>query len=101
MGWESVVKIAQSVQLLSTGWSVRGSNPGRGKVFINRTLELGSNHLFLQCVTGPFLGRKVAYVWHRPRVEVLGYRKGRDIPLLLLWDLKACWRVNFTFLSSY
>jgi hypothetical protein len=30
---DTVDRVAQSVQRLATGWTVRGSNPGRGRYF--------------------------------------------------------------------
>ena len=42
-------------------------------------------------------GRGVEETTHH--VEVLGCRKSRAVRFLRLWYFRACWRVNFTFLS--
>jgi hypothetical protein len=58
--------IAQSVQRLATGWTVRGSNPvGGGRGFPNpSTPALGSSQPRIQWVPGLFRG-KAPEAWRR------------------------------------
>ena len=99
-------RVAESVQRLAAGWTVRGSNPGGGEIF--RT-----------CPDRPWGPPSLLYNGYRvfPRRKE---RPGRDAdpsPLLVLWSrksraihllplyavrpvqsLSACTRVHFTFI---
>jgi len=100
-------RVAQSVQRLATGWTVRGSNPGEGAIF--RTCPdrpWGPPSLLYneyRVFPGVKSGRGVTLTPHP--LLVPWSRKGRAIPLLPLWavrpvqSLSACTRVQFTFLT--
>ena len=87
---------------LSTGWTVRGSNPGGGEIF--RACP-GAHPASCTMGTGSFpgvkSGRGVTLTPHP--LPVPWSRKRRAIPLLPLWvvrpvqSLSACTRVHFTF----
>jgi len=99
--------MAQSVQRLATGWTVRGSNTGGGKIF--RT-----------CPDRPWGPPSLVYNGYRvfpggkerpgrdtdaSPLLVQWSRKSRAIPLIALWvvqpvdSLNTCTRVHFTFFT--
>ena len=92
----AVGRVAQSVQRLATGWTVRGSNPGG--VEIVRT-----------CPDRPWSPPRLLYNGYRcvtlvPHPRLVPWsRKSRAIPLLPLWTVRpvqspsACTRVHFIF----
>ena len=98
-------KIVRSICGHTTGWTVRGSNPGGGEIF--RTCPdrpwgppslLYNGHRVYRGVKS---GRGVTLTPH-PLLVPWSW-KGRAIPLLPLWavrsvqSLSACTRVTFTF----
>ena len=102
---KKVGRVAQSVQRLTTGWTVRGSNPGGGEIF--RTCldrPWGSLSLLYNAYRsfpGLKSGRGVTLTPHS--LLVPWSRKSRAIPLLPVWSvrpvqsLSACTRVHFNF----
>ena len=106
---ELVGRVAQSVERLATGWTVRGSNPGGGEIF--RTCPdrpWGPPSLLYngyRISLGVKSGQGVTLTPHP--LLVPWSRKSRAIPLLPLWvvrpvqSLSACTRVHFTFCVSY
>ena len=50
---------------------------------------------------GPHSPGKLGWLWSRqpPRADGLCVSKSRAAPSVLSWNFRACWRVNFTFLS--
>ena len=86
--------VAQSVQRLFTGWTVRGSNPGRGEDSAPLQTGCEAHPTSYTVGTKSFLGVK---------------RPGRDVDhpspssaevkerVLTLWAFVVCSRVNFTF----
>jgi hypothetical protein len=61
MSWAGT---AQSVQRLATGWTVRGSKPGRGRDFPHPSSPaLGPNQPALQCVPRLSPEAKAARAW--------------------------------------
>ena len=98
--------VAQSVQRLATGWTVRGSNPPVRARF-SAPVQTGPGTHTASCTMGTRsfpgvkCGRGVKLIPHP--LLVPWSRKGRTIPLLPLWDvrpvqsLSACTRVHFTF----
>jgi hypothetical protein len=56
--------IAQPVQRLATGWTVRGSNSGKGEIFYTRPNGLWDpTRLLLNWLPGQFPGGKAAGAW--------------------------------------
>jgi len=96
--------VAQSVQRLATGWTVRGSNPGGGEIFracpvrpwVPPSLLYNGYRFFL----GGKSGRGVTLTPHP--LLVPWSRKSRAIPPLPQWAVRpvqsliACTRVHFT-----
>ena len=103
-------RVAQSVQRLTAGWTVRGSNPGVGRGRFSALVQTdpGAHPAFCTLGTGSFLGvnsgRGVTLTPH-PFLVPWSW-KGRAIPLLPLWavrpvqSLSACTRVKFSFTLS-
>ena len=98
--------IAQSVYRLTTGWKIRGSNPGGEEIFRNIP--------YRPCIPPSLLysGYRI-FLWGKmppgrdddlSPLLVPWTRKSRPIPLLSLWvvrpgqSLSACTRVHFSFL---
>jgi hypothetical protein len=99
---ETVGRVAQSVQWLATGCTVRGTNPSGGEIFcICPRLALGPTQSPVQWVPGVKSGRGVTLT--PPPLLVPWSWKSRATPLLPLWaiqpvqSLSACTRVHFTF----
>ena len=100
-----VGRVAQSVQRLATGWTVRGSNPGGAR--FSEPVQTGPGTHPASCTmgAGSFPGVKSGrVVTLTPHPLLVPWsRKGRAIPLLPLWDVRpvqslgACTRVHFTF----
>ena len=97
-------RVAQSVLLLATGWTVRGSNPGGDEIFCPSRPTLWPTRPPVQWVPGLSLGvksgRGVTLNPYPPLVQ--WSRKSRAMPLLPLWAVRpvqsvsACTRVHFT-----
>ena len=98
--------VAQSLQRLATGWTVRGWNPGVRRDFPHLSRPaLGPHPVSCTTGTGPFPGVKndqgVTLTPHPLLVQWSW--KGRATSLLHLWavrpvqNLSACTRVTFTF----
>ena len=97
------LKVAQSVQRLTTGWVVRGSNPGGGETFRTRPDRPWDHPASCTMGTGWFpevnSGRGVTLTPHP--LLVPWSRKSRAIPLLALCavrpvqSLSACTMVHF------
>jgi len=126
-----VGRVAQSVQRLATGWTVRGSNPGGGEIFphLSRPVLgppslLYSGYRFfpgVKCGRGVNLTPHLLLVpWSRksraiPLLPPMGRTACTEpqclystaIPLPPLWavrpvqSLSACTRVHFTFSFFY
>jgi len=96
-------RVAQSVQRLATGWTVRGSNPCGGRNFPHLSRPALGHTASWTMGTGSFLGIKNGRgVTLTPRHFLVPWSwKGRAIPLLPLWvvrpvqSLSACTRVHF------
>ena len=105
----NVGRVVQSVQRLATGWTIRGSNPGGGEIFLTcpdppccpPSLLYNGHRVFPECKERP--GRDAV----PSPLLVPCSRKSRAIPLLPLWavrpvqSLSACTRVHFTFTLPY
>ena len=83
----SMDRVAQSVQRLTTGWTVRGSNPDGAGFFRPSRPALGAHPASCTIVTGSFpgvkSGRGVTLTPHR--LLVPRSWKSRAIPLPTLW----------------
>ena len=96
--------VAQSVQRLATGWTVRGSNPSESEIFRTRPdRPWGPPSLLYnryRVFPGVKNGQGVTLTPHP--LLVPSSRKSRAIPLLPLWavrpvqSLSACTKVQFT-----
>ena len=90
--------IAQSVQRLATGWTVRGSNPVGVRFSVSVQTGPGAHPASCTVGTGYFPGESgrggVPTTHPHLSADVM---KGRAIPLLTLWAFVACYRENFTF----
>ena len=98
-----------SVGIATTGWTVRGSNPGGGARF-SAFVQTGPGAQPPSCTMGTVSfpgvksGRGVTLTPHP--LLVSWSRKGRAIPLLPIWavwpvhSLSACTRVHFTFYDN-
>jgi hypothetical protein len=62
--------IAQSVQLLATGWTVRGSNPGGGEIFCTRPHRPWGPPSLLYDGYRAFPGGESAGVWRWPPTPI-------------------------------
>ena len=101
-----VCRVAQSVEQLTTGWTVRGSNPGKGEIF--RTCPdrpWGPPSLLYNAYPVLHGGKSGQGVMLTPHPLLVPWsRKSTAIPLLPLWAVRpvqspsACTRVRFTFL---
>ena len=91
--------IAQSVQRLVTGWTVRGSNPVGGEIFRTRPDRPWGPPSLLYNGYRVFPEGKAAGEWRWSPTPIWsrGRRKNRAIHLLPLWVFVACYRVTFTF----
>jgi hypothetical protein len=78
--------VAQSVWRLTTGWMVRGSNPGVGEIFHTRPDRSWGPPSLLYNGYRVYPGGKAAGAWCRPHHLLLvpRFRKSRAIPLLTL-----------------
>ena len=92
--------IAKLVQRLATGWTVRGSNPGRGPRF-SAPVQTGPGAHPVCCTmdTGSFQGvkRPGRDADPPPHLQCRGLKLGRAIPLPILRALVACKGGTFTF----
>ena len=83
-------RLAQSVQRLATGWTVRGSNPGGGEIFRTCPDRAWGPPSLLYNGHGSFpgvkSGRGVTLTPHPLLVPCS--KKGRAIPLLPLWAVR-------------
>jgi hypothetical protein len=86
------------------GWTVRGSNPGRGEIF--RTCPDRpwgpSSFLYNGCRVHP--EGKAAGAWRWPSTPCsaeVKERAGLYVPLLALWAFVACSRVNFFIINVF
>jgi len=86
----TVGRVAQAVQWMATGWTVRGSNPGGGEIFRtcpDRTWGPPSPlHNGYRVFPGVKSGLGVTLTPHL--LLVPWSRKGRAIPLLPLWTVR-------------
>jgi hypothetical protein len=95
MGQDSSVSIVTRY-----GLDIRGSNYNGGKIFHTHPDQLwGPPSLLYKMGTGSFLGvkRPGCGIDHPPPSSAKVKERVRAIPLLLLWALVACSRVNFIF----
>jgi hypothetical protein len=93
--------IAQSVQRLTTGWTVRGSNPGGGEIFLTRPDRTWGPHSLLYNGYRVFSVGKAAGAWRWPPTPSSAEVKER-VELYLYFPLGLCGRsrVSFTFTFS-
>ena len=99
-----VGRVAQPVQRLATGWTVRASNPGGGARF-SAPVQTGPGAHPASCTigTGSFPGVKSGMrVTLTPHPLLVPWsRKGRAIPLPPIWAVRPVQslstRVHFTF----
>ena len=95
---EIVGRVAQSVQRLPTGWTVRGSNPGGAR--FSAPVQTGPEAHPASCTMGigSFPGvrcdRGVTLTPHP--FQYRGQKQSRATPLLSLRDFVACERVKLT-----
>ena len=95
------------LNLLATGWTVRGSNPGGGEIFLTCPGRPWGPPSLLYNGYRVFPGGKERPGRNADTLPLLvpWSRKSRAIPLLPLWAvrpvqrLSACSRVNFTLSS--
>jgi hypothetical protein len=78
--------VAQSVQRLATGWTVRGSNPGGGEIFLTCPDRLGGHPASYTMGTGYFPGLES----DRGVTLTPPLKQSRAIPLLSLRAFVAC-----------
>jgi len=98
--------VAQSVKRLTTGWTVRGSNPGGDEIFRTCPDRPWSPSSILYNGYRVFSGGKERPGRDADTTPILvpWSRKSTAIPLFPLWavrpvqSLSACTRVHFTFL---
>ena len=91
--------IAQSVQRLAMGWTVRGSYPGGGEIFRTRPEWSYGTPSLLYNGYRVFPGGKAAGagVDHLPHLSTEVLKRGRAIPLLTIRALVAYKGRTFTF----
>ena len=91
-----VGRVAQSVQRLPTGWTVRGSNPGGAR--FSATVQTGPEAHPASCTmsTGSFPGVRCCRGVTLPLTpfQCRGLKQSRDTPLLSLRAFVACGRVK-------
>ena len=90
--------------VVATGRTIRGSNPGKGKIFRTRPHQRWDAPSLLYkgyWVSFPELklpGRGIDYP---PPSSAEVEERSRAIPLLPIWAFMACSRVNFTLYSHF
>ena len=88
----AVGRVAQSIQRLAIGWTVRGSNPGWGEIFRTCADRLWGPPSFLYNGYRSFQGVKSGQgVTLTPHPLLVPWsRKSRAILLLPLWTVRLC-----------
>ena len=90
------VRIAQSVQQLAMGWTVRGSNPGGGRgARLSSTVQTSLLYNGYQVFLGCKVARAFALTTH-PQIA-LRLKKEQSYTSTPPLAFMACYRVNFTF----
>ena len=79
---------------------LRGSKLGGGEIFCTRPDQPWDRPGPLYDGHRVFPGGKTARAWHWPTTLSSAKVKERAIPLLSLWALVACSRLNFTFIFT-
>jgi hypothetical protein len=91
--------VAQSISRLATGWTVWGSNPGGGEIFLIRLDRPWGPPSLLYNGYWVFTGGKTAGAWRWPPTPSRAEVKERVVlyPYSPLWVFVACYRLNFKF----
>ena len=105
----NAARVAQSVQQLATGWTVRDRIPVEARFYTPVQTGPGAHPASFTMGTGSFPGAKSGRgVTLTPQTLLVPWsRKNKAIPLLTLWavrsvqSLSACTRVHFTIYLTF